>query len=204
MTIIQAKRKQSDQTWTVKYFWHVLGPHFTLYSLKEQKKKKMQPCSTINILCKSLLLVEVYEIFTDFQFWSLISQLTGCFTPCPFAGSALIQSRKTTFPPNAVMLQSTQCSQARSAKRVRGNAEEQRVECSIDVPEWKWQVGFQDIVDRMDGVRPNNHIHLHQWGGNIWKITNEKGHYSCTCKTKKWPYVIYSMASTRPSHLQCY
>lgn len=102
------------------------------------------------------------------------------------------------------MLQSSQCSQARSAKRVRGNAEEQRVECSINIPEWKWQVGFQDVVDRMDGVGPNNHIHLHQWGGNIWKITNEKGHYSCTCKTKKWPYVIYSMASTRPLHLQFY
>lgn len=53
----------------------------------------------------------------------------------------------------------------------------------------------------MDGVRPHNHIHLHQWGGNIWKIANKKGHYSCTCKGKKWPNVIYSMASTEKLHI---
>lgn len=56
----------------------------------------------------------------------------------------------------------TQSSPARPAKCVGGNAEQQRVQSTVDIPQWKGQVRFQDGVDGKDRVRPHNHIDLHQ------------------------------------------
>lgn len=103
----------------------------------------------------------------------------GCCA-CFFTGAPLPQPRYAAILPEAARPKPTQSSPARPAKRVGGDTKQKRVQGTVDIPQGKRQVGFQDCVDRKDGVRPDNHVDLHQWRGNVWKVANKKGHHDCT------------------------
>lgn len=65
MTITQAKRKQSDQTWNVKYFWHFIGPHFTLYSLEQKKCSHVQQSTFFVKVYSQLKFLKYSQIFNS-------------------------------------------------------------------------------------------------------------------------------------------
>lgn len=112
-----------------------------------------------------------------------INLLSGCCARF-FTWTSLPQPRHAPILPVAVRPESTQSSPACPAKCVGGNTEQQWVQSTVDIPQWKRQVRFQDCVDRMDGVGPHNRIDLHQRRGDVRKVANKKGHHDCTWKTK--------------------
>ena len=118
-----------------------------------------------------------------------IAPLSAHSAPLPSTGAPLPQAGLTPHchPPRVAPVAprseaATQGPAAGSAKGAGGDAEEQGVQGTVDVPQGQRQVGLEHRVDREDRVWPHHHVHLHEWWGDVGEVADEERHQYSTWK----------------------